>query len=129
LTGYRISKMTGVAPIKVYAELQRLLRAGIVRKSLTSTGKAGFELADSDIAALMRKRASLVLSETWFRDLDRKAANRRDAIADARAIDLRGFRANRDSVPNRQEFERPASKDAALARAGLPVSRRRVPNP
>jgi predicted transcriptional regulator len=126
LTGYRVAKMTGIPPVKIYRELRRLLKAGLVRNGLTLAGRTGFEIADSDVAELMRKRARLVLSETWFRDLEARIDARDGPVAPAPPIDLSKYRANPDAVPNRQEFERPASKGIALARAGLQVSRRKI---
>lgn len=59
LTGYRIARLSGLSPTKTYAELHRLQRANIVLMRPTSTGRRGWQLADPDVGAFIRRRARL----------------------------------------------------------------------
>jgi hypothetical protein len=60
MTGYRVAKVSGVPEPKVYPELRRALRAGIVRKE----GK-GFRLIDEDLRFLLQKRVRLYWDVDW----------------------------------------------------------------
>jgi len=59
-TGYRVAKISGVQPIKVYSELRRLRDAGFVREV-----PSGWELSDPQVRRLVGDRVRIVWSEDW----------------------------------------------------------------
>ncbi|MFZ1022525.1 MAG: hypothetical protein WAN87_00110 [Thermoplasmata archaeon] len=127
LTGYRVTKLTGLQPTKVYDELRRLASAEVVRAWPVDNGRANkvWTISDPDLRAFVRKRVRLVSAAEWAREVDERVRRRKPIASGDLGIDLSRYRANPSAVPNRREFERPASKDRALASAGLRVSRRK----
>ena len=125
LTGYRVARITGTQPIKVYAELRRLGKSGLVRESPTAGGRMGWTLEDPDVRSLLRRRARISWGEDWNREVGERILTRSRSPRLVGAIDLSKYRAEPERVPNRSEFERPTGKDAALSSEGLQVSRRR----
>ena len=62
LTGYRIAKLASLPREKVYPELRKGAKAGLVAK----VGK-GFRLTDPDVRALLQKRVRIRWDEEWDR--------------------------------------------------------------
>src|SRR5271170_6733661 len=62
LTGYRVAKVAGLPRQKVYPEIRRGVRAGLVGESAS-----GFRLLDPDVKALLRKRVRIRWDEEWDR--------------------------------------------------------------
>jgi len=122
LTGYRVSKLAGVQPIKVYRELDRAVAAGIVRK-----GARGYVLSDPDLRALLQKRVRVSWSESWYASEGErgKRASRVGALS-AKWVDSSRYEAN-PAVAARYatEFERPPEKADFAAREGVVISRKR----
>jgi len=111
LTPYRVGKTGGVALPKVYMELQRLEKAGIVRRSPT-----GVELADADLRGLLARRVRLSWSGDWgatYEERSRRARSLRPQIARiTAAVDPSNYAPN-PAIARKyaREFERPAIKD------------------
>jgi DNA-binding transcriptional ArsR family regulator len=128
VTGYRLARLSNLAPTKVYAELRRLQRAEVVRERPTREGRRGWFLQDDEIRALFRRRVRVGPSEAWFLEVDQRMTTVADRIRSegkARLTpDLSRFRPRPENLPNPGEFRRPRGKDAALRRAGLSPSRR-----
>ncbi len=123
LTAYRLARITGLQPIKVSAELRRLRDAGFLAATATEQGRVAWTLTDDSLRSFLRPRVRLV----WLDDLNATiAANiRKRATQPKLNIDLRQFKPNPSSVPNRKEFLRSPWKDRTLAALGLRISRRR----
>lgn len=128
LTAYRIAKMVNVPRTKVYDELAQLAAMGWVSKVEMTGTRSLWELRDPDIRRLLRRRARIVSVGDIAATSDDVAKRTRAVLAKSRRnpIDptlLRGPFEPR----NPEDFVRPAEKDAALRRMGLPVSRRARP--
>jgi len=107
LTAYRVGKMGEVSMPKVYREVARLAKAGLV----TRRG-SGWILLDSDIRNLLRRRVRFSWSEDWFADeADRARRAARIAAEPSSWFDSSRYARN-PSVAERyaKEFERPAEK-------------------
>jgi hypothetical protein len=122
LTGYRVTKLTGAQPTKVYEELRQLASSGIIKEATTERGRRGWEISDPDLQSFFKRRVRVFSAEAWTRAVDERV-RRRKAIPDP-LLDLSRYRANPGAVPNRKEFERSPGKDRILAAAGLRPSRR-----
>ena len=122
LTGYRVAKVTGIQPIKVYRELDRATISGLVVKSAR-----GFMLADPDIRALLRKRIRVSWSESWFAE-EGLRAERASKIRGSSIewFDYRRYQSN-PLVARRYavEIERPPEKDSSRPSGDDVVSRKR----
>jgi hypothetical protein len=113
LTGYRVGKTGGIALPKVYRELHRLERAGVVARR----GK-GWVLTDRELGALVAQRIRISWSEDWDAELRRRApeiaALHENLGRIPRAKPPKRF------VPRRpEEYDRPAFKDRRLREMGL----------
>ena len=121
LTAYRVSKLSGVQPIKVYQALARASKAGLVQRTAR-----GYRLTDPDIRDLLRKRVRVYWSESWY-DQERARAERAEQIQGPRLrwFDPKRYRPNR-SVAQRysREVRRPKEKDAGGPRATGAKSRK-----
>lgn len=62
MSGYRVARVAGVPEPKVYLELRRAVKAGIVRRE-----PGGFQLTDADLRALLRRRIRLYWAKDWDR--------------------------------------------------------------
>jgi hypothetical protein len=60
MTGYRVAKVSGIPEPKVYPELRRAVRAGIVRME-----ENGYRLIDDDLRTLLQKRVRLYWDVDW----------------------------------------------------------------
>ena len=130
LTGYRIASMVGIPRTKVYGELMRLESEGWVRRSVNNRGRTLWTLQDPDVRRLFRRRVRIVLSEEILTGALDLAANTQRVMETNRLepVDpalLRGPFKPR----NPEDYDRPLSKDAALRRLRLPVSRRARSSP
>ncbi len=108
LSGYRVSKLAGMQPIKIYRELERATRSGLVRKDVE-----GFRLSDPDLRLLLRKRVRLSWSEGWF-DQEGARAERAERVkrSSTKWFDLRRYRRNAFvAMRYAREIERPPEKD------------------
>ncbi len=123
LTGYRVTKLTGVQPTKVYEEIRRLANSGIVTKQVTENGRTGWVVSDPYLRSFFRERVRLLSAEGWKRELEARVRQQKPIPLEVLNLDLSRYKANPSGVPNRKEFERPALKDQILAAAGLQVSR------
>lgn len=109
LTGYRVAKLAGLQPIKVYRELAKANRSGLVQKTAR-----GYQLADSDLRGLLRKRIRISWFESWY-DQESARGKRAQAIRDASTdwFDPSRYRPN-PSITKRyaKEIQRPQEKDS-----------------
>jgi len=115
-TGYAISKALDAFPSKVYPELRDLASAGFLRVVATRPGRKAYILVDDDLRRFLAKRFRMIAVEEWFAPA---ATEERERAAEAMArikVDLPVLRPRPSAVPNREEFERSAEKDRALAR-------------
>lgn len=128
LTAYRIASISGLQRIKVYAELRRLSRVGIVRERRDGRGSSVWEIVDPDLRRILIRRVRLTDITTLRTDRARLASStkrvleayRRNPIAPERLGDP-------DDVRNEREFARSPQKDAILRRLGLrPANRTRT---
>lgn len=116
-TGYAISKALRIGVSKVYPELRRLEKAGIVEGRPSPKGPKLFFLADDDLRRFLVRRVRILASQDWF--LAERVAVRRGKLEAGRAIQLRAPAENRSrrQLPFADEFRRPAEKARALKRA------------
>lgn len=130
LTGYRVARISGVQPIKVYNELRQLARIGVVTECSLELGKKGWQMTDPDLRNFLRRRVRLFWSQSFLRDR-RKDASRAEAInkqwAEQPPIDLEKY-IRPEWIPQfPEDYERPPEKDQVLARLGLRTSNRKRP--
>lgn len=123
LTGYRVVKLTGAQPIKVYNEIKRLAGSGLVARARLPDGRFGWSLTDPDIRGFFRRRVRLNWPSPGVGEV--MGSNRNVRRRQIRGLDVSSYRPNARKVPNRVEFSRPPEKDEALASVGLRTSRRR----
>lgn len=112
VTGYRLAVAAAVPFSKVYRELARLERAGLVAR-----GPGGWRAADADVVRLLRKRVRVAWDGPWFTERQRRRR------ADRRLLDSLERRApppfpDRWTPRNPRTVTRPAAKDAILRRLG-----------
>lgn len=123
LTGYRVAKLTGLQPIKVYQELDKATKNGLVQKTAR-----GYQLSDLDLRLLLQKRIRVSWFESWY-DQEPARGNRARAVWESSAswFDPRRYRAN-PSVAKRYavEIRRPPEKDTWAPAGGRIVSRKRT---
>ena len=121
VTGYRVSKVAGLQPIKVYRELDRAVESGLVEKTAR-----GYRLVDPDLRALLQKRVRVSWSESWFAD-ERCRTQRARGVRESTSgwFDPDRYRPN-PSVAARyaREIERPPEKDGRQSRGRAVVSRK-----
>jgi hypothetical protein len=126
MTGYRVAKVADLPRPKVYTEIRRAMKAGLVRFAQAGDG---YVMADPDVRLLLRKRVRI----RWLDDM---TASRAVRGWDA-GRELARIRADPSRVPlydpkNRipasalREMERDPRKNEVLRRMGLPVSARKA---
>ena len=131
MSGYRIAKVAGVPEPKVYPELRRGVKAGIVRKE-----KDGYRLIDSDLRALLQKRVRLY----WDVDWDRSRVGWKDETPRLLKSGLSAIRRRLRDNPSylrpkgwkppaasrgwEREIARPPEKDSLIRRRGRRTSER-----
>lgn len=121
MTGYRVSRIARLQPIKVYRELARAVESGLVEKTAR-----GYRLLDPDVRSLLQKRVRVSWFESWFADEGNRARRARKARASStRWFEPERYRAN-PSVAARYaaEIERPLEKDAYGGKEGSLPSRK-----
>lgn len=125
LSAYRIASIVQLARTKVYRELDKLARSGVVQKTTGSDGTALWSIRDTDIKQLFRRRARI----GWSEDLstEARALEKRTkavlAFAKANPIDP-ALLAKQSKPRNATEFDRSPEKDAVLERLGLAPANR-----
>jgi hypothetical protein len=120
LTGYRVAKVSGVQPIKAYAELRRLRAVGIVREV-----SSGWVLSDPEIRRLVGNRVRVTWAEDWQAgESERAQRAARLAGESTEWFDPSRYRPDA-AVAARiaNSIRRPPEKDDWPA--GLPISRKR----
>lgn len=122
LTGYRVSKIAGLQPIKVYRELERASASGLVEKTAQ-----GYRLIDPDLRALLQKRIRVFWSESWFADEGARAKRAGEAQAsDVGWFDMKRYQPNATvAFRYAKEMERPPEKDDFSGSPGAVISRKR----
>lgn len=116
MTGYRIGREGGVPFPKLYPELERLRRAGLVSKR-----ESGWALAVPAVRQLFRRRFPLPLPHGWSTEVERRRAEDEAILSLLRAMPAPRFRrggANR----NLPRVSRDPEKDRLLRRLGLGTS-------
>lgn len=121
LTGYRIAKVAGLQPIRVYEELRRAIGAGYVKRR-----RDGFVLTDMGIRDFLRRQVRL----SWMDDLLSSERARRAARAKALPTDWFDPTRYRPDPKIAARFagffERPPEKDELALRTGQGLSRKRL---
>src|SRR5579859_1012860 len=128
VTAYRVAQLVQTRRTKVYAELSRLERSGVVRSEKRTDRSLVWRIDDADVAALLRKRARI----SWGDDLrrERKAWLTRNPEAVDRilnapvGIDWKRFEWKGPPTPLVREMVRPKGKDRLLRKMGLRTSNR-----
>jgi len=107
MTVYRVGKTGGIPLPKAYREVERLEKAGVVRRA-----KSGVELVDPDVRDLLRKRVRI----TWSEDELSQESGRAARAVKVAAEDDSWFNPAR-YTPNpkvaaryAREFQRPPEK-------------------
>ena len=131
MTGYRVAKVAGVPESKVYPELRKGIRVGIVRKE-----RSGYRLIDSDLRGLLRKRVRLFWDVDWDRAREGWGAEtsrileqgmsaiRRRLQGDVSYLRPKGWKPPAAARRWNRELRRPRGKDARLRRRGQRTSKR-----
>lgn len=108
LTGYRVAKLAGLQPIKVYRELAKASKSGLVQRTAR-----GYRLADSDLRDLLRKRIRVSWFESWY-DQESARGKRAQAVRESPtdSYDSSRYQPN-PSIAKRyaKEIQRPSEKD------------------
>jgi hypothetical protein len=122
MTGYRVAKVAGVQPIKVYRELDRAVESGLVERS-----SRGYQLVDPDLIRLLQKRFRVTWSGSWFADEKaREARARRAGLTTDNWFDPSRYRRNPSVAKHfATEIERPSEKDSSDAMGTEVISRKR----
>lgn len=129
LSAYRVATIVGLPRTKVYRELERLARAGIVTRSKASDGTSVWWVSDPDIRQLFRRRARVGWSGDLAADSARLALRTRKVLAFARANPIDPSLLSKRSSPRHvEEFARPREKDEVLRRLGLKPAGRATAN-
>lgn len=81
LTGYRVGRTADVALPKVYRELRRLQRVGLVAHAAD-----GWTLTDPDVESFLRKRYRVSWSVDWFQEVARRASDDKALLARLRRL-------------------------------------------
>jgi len=132
-TGYRVAKIAGLPPIKVYQELRRALAAGLVQRA---PGGAGYVLSDPEVRLLLQRRVRIRWEDEW--DVARRgwaqetprllaiglAQTRRRLRDDPNYLRPPGWVPPPTARKWDREIRRSPSKDVALRRAGRRTSAR-----
>ena len=122
LTGYRIAKVARLPQTKVYLELRRGIRAGLVQRKAR-----GFRLTDPDLREFLQKKLRLAWSDDWFVGERRRLRRAKVVLSTPMDwFDSSRYRPNpRVARRYAKEIERPTEKDTLALRFGGPVSRKR----
>jgi hypothetical protein len=123
LTGYRVAKVAHLPRQKVYPEIRRGIKAGLIRRS-----GAGYSLADPDVRALLRKRVRIRWDEEWDRARSGRRWEVNDDLAQIR-LALKGVKIfdSHHRIPDSalRELERDPEKNRILRKYGGRASGRK----
>jgi DNA-binding transcriptional ArsR family regulator len=125
LTAYRVAKTAGVPRTRVYKELRRLARAGVVEASKGGSGEEVWTLLDPEVRQLLQRRARL--TSGWALVASAPGLHARSAriLAAYRRHPIDPKKLDGDYRPRRpHEFARDPEKDDILTRIGLRPSGR-----
>lgn len=112
LTAYRVAKIARVPRTKVYNELRRLGRAGVVQERRGRGRRSTWVLLDLDLARYLRVRVRIAWSEDLARVAARRAAGEGALLAAAPA----DWFEPRDFPPDPIVAHRIRARDAAEVR-------------
>ena len=121
LTGYRIAKISGDEPIKVYAVLRTLSQNGLVVRSRDDRGSSAWTVTDPDLRRLFRRRVRISWEPDWTAEVAGRAALTKRLPRGILGIDLRKYRSSARASSKLRELKRPPRKDRILASSGLPT--------
>lgn len=133
LTGYRVAKIAGLPPIKVYQELRRAQAVGLVQRP---PGETGYQLTDAELRRFLQRRVRIRWDDEW--DAARRGWGRETPRLLSAGLDAtrRRIRENPNYLRPRnwkpppaargwgREIRRAPSKDIVLRRAGRRTSAR-----
>lgn len=125
LTGYRVASVTGLPRSKVYPELRKAVKAGIVERT-----DIGFSLVDPDIRTMLRARIRVTWDSYWDRpDRSTSLAVRRELDRIRRARKRVPLFNPKNNIPESaiRELTRDPDKNRALRRLALKPSERKDP--
>ncbi len=127
MTAYRIASISGAQRTKIYAELRRLAKAGVVRGR---ANRAVWELIDPDVRRIFRRRMRVSWWEDWMNNPERRARSGDEAMLRSARRDFFRRVPRPTSVPRSSrsllsEFERRPEEGRTLARLGFPRSSRK----
>jgi len=115
LTAYRVAKIAGLRPPKVYDEIRRARASGLVTQS---AGK--LSLRDPDLRSLLRKRVRLFGWDDWRSGKDRWEPIRKTIANRLRTMSPPRFRGERGWSPRHREvYHRDPRKNESLREMGL----------
>lgn len=126
LTGYRVAQIISGQRTKVYSELSRLAKSGVVRRISAPPAPDTWLLQDQDLRSLLRKRVRISSLDDWFNVRDSQTSDVGSTLVSISELPQPNFKliTNSRSVRRTGELDRSATKDAILTRMGLPSSRR-----
>jgi len=123
-TGYAVAGAIEVKPPKVYGELKRLAKGGILELVADPGGPARYRLGAGPLREFVVRRVRITTFGEWFSRPRRQARDRLLEEARSLRVVLPRSEADRASVPNPSEFQRPRGKALALRRIGSDPRRR-----
>jgi len=116
LTGYRVALIGEVPVSKVYGELRKLEKSGLVGLR----GSSGWVLRDPDLGSFLRKRIRIVWWKDWFDRQERRERADRVFLGRLRAAARPRFSRDPGWAPrNPSLYRRDPRKDEALIEMGL----------
>ncbi len=128
LTAYRIARTAGLQRIKVYSELRRLSKVGIVCELRDDRGCSVWEICDPDLRRILIHRVRLTDVSVLRADRARLARSTKQFMAAYRRNPIEPERLeDRSAVRNKRDFARSPQKDAILVRLGLKPANRAPP--
>lgn len=119
-TGYRVAEVTGIPRSKVYAELARAERGGVVAKTPN-----GYRLADRALATWLCQRVRISWADDLLSDSRANRAARSKSLP-TDWFDPTLFRRNPKVAARYHNFDRPPEKDEIALRNGRGLSRKRL---
>jgi len=132
-SGYRVAKIAGLTPSKVYRELLRASKAGLIRRDVSGNG---YLIADPDVQTFLRRRLRIRWDDEWDKarvgwsdETPRLLASGLTAIRrrlrdNPNYLRPRGWKPPASAQSLAGELRRSPEKDAGIRRAGQRTSRR-----
>jgi DNA-binding transcriptional ArsR family regulator len=114
MTAYRIAKVGEVAIPKVYAELPKLSRAGIVGHR-----DDGWVLLDDDVRSLLRKRVRIAWAQDFIAESERMGPARKATLARLAKLPPPKFDTKGWTPKHPKRLMRHRGKDRILRQMGL----------